>query len=307
MRVALVANAAAGSFPPGGADAALRDHLSAAGVTVAASPGAELPLPERMRAAASVPGIDAVVVAGGDGTMACAASVLAGRSLPLGLVPMGTMNLLAKDLGLPLDLPGAAAAIGAGRARRIDVGEVNGEIFLINSVLGMPARMARHREAQRGREGLAGALRMAAGLFRHAGRYPRLAATVAIDGSTRHGRFGALVIVNNDYDEAPGRFLTRTRPDGGRLTLYLLPRLSSWRVLRLGAGFALGAWRGLPGLERHPVEELTISTKAHSLRVMNDGEVLLATPPLRYRIHRRALAVLVPADAAGAGAGDTTG
>ncbi|WP_369122593.1 diacylglycerol/lipid kinase family protein, partial [Clostridioides difficile] len=57
-----------------------------------------------MEAAAAQPGIEAVVVAGGDGSMACAAAVMAGRDTPLGLLPLGTMNLLAKDLGLPIDL-----------------------------------------------------------------------------------------------------------------------------------------------------------------------------------------------------------
>lgn len=294
MRVALVANTASGSFDGRGTKVALRERLEAAGVAVAFEPDDGLPLPERMRAAADAPGIEAMVVVGGDGTIACAASVLAGRRLPLGLVPLGTMNLLAKDLGIPLDLPGAVGAIAGGVTRRIDVGEVNGEVFLVNSVLGMPARMARHREAQRGREGIAGALRMAAGLVRHFGRYPRLRASIEIDGIAHPGRFGALAIVNNDYAEAPGRILSRPNLEGGRLTLYELPRLSAWRTLRLGAGFALGAWRELPGLTRTSTERLTIDARARSLRVMNDGEVRLIAPPLHYRIHPRALAVLVP-------------
>lgn len=298
MRVALIVNGAAGSMDGEATADAIRAHLAAAGIAAAPEPDAALPLRARIAAAAREPGLDALVVAGGDGTIACAASVLAGRALPLRLLPLGTMNLLARDLGLPLDLAGAVETVASGEPRRIDVGEVESdggsEVFLISSVLGMPARMARHREAQRGREGVSGALRMAAGLVRHLGRYPRVKATVGIGGVARTWRFRALAVVDNDYDEAPGRVPTRSSVDAGHLTVYVLPHASPWTMLRLGAGFAAGSWRRLPGLERHRAEALTIDAGARSLRVMNDGEVRLLASPLRYRIHRRALAVMVP-------------
>lgn len=89
---------------------------------------------------------------------------------------------------------------------------------------------------------------------------------------------------------------TRAVLDGGRLTLYLLARLSLWRTARLALGFVLGDWRRLPGLERHVVTDLTIDAGRKALRVMNDGEVQLIPTPLHYRIRPRALAVIVPRD-----------
>lgn len=296
MRIALVVNATAGSFDGAGVTAErLRETLRTEGVDVAPEPDPEAALPERLRAAAGTPGIDAVVVAGGDGTIACAAQVLVGGDTPLGMVPLGTMNLLAKDLGIPVDLDAAVAALRTGEARAIDVGEVNGHVFLINSVLGLPARMAKHREARRGRMAALDYLRMGLGLLRHMGRYPRLTVTGSIAGRTERLRVRALVIVSNDYDEAPGQILARSRVDGGDLTLYVLRKLSAYRMARLGLGFALGSWRHLPGVERHVVTELTISAPRRSLRVMNDGEVRLVASPLRYRIRPRALTVIGPA------------
>ena len=293
MRIALVINASAGAFAGGlGADA-LRARVAAAGLEAVPEPDPALPLPERLRAAAAQPGIAALAVAGGDGTLSCAAAVLAGGAVPLALLPLGTMNLLAKDLGLPLDLDGALDAIAAGRCRRIDVGTVNGHVFVINSLLGMPARMQRHREAERGRPSLRGALRWGTGLLRHLGRYPKLTVTGHLDGVERRLRVRLLAVVNNDYVEAPGRILQRAPLDGGGLTLYALARLSPWRALRLGLGFVLGDWRRLPGLERVPVSDLTIDAP-RALRVMNDGEVLILAPPLRYRLRPRALCVIVP-------------
>ena len=296
MRIALVINAASGSLAAGLDPGSLRARLAHAGLEALPEPDSAAPLPQRLRAAAELPGIAAMVVAGGDGTLSCAASVLAGRDVPLGLLPLGTMNLLAKDLGLPLDLDGALTTIATGKPHRIDVGEVNGHIFLINSVLGMPARVQRHREAQRSRPSFRGALRWTFGLFRHLGRYPKLTLTSCVDGSERHLRVRLLAVVNNDYLEAPGHILMRTPLDGGRLTVYAITRLGPWRALRLVLGFALGDWRHLPGLERISATDLVIDARHLSLRVMNDGEVLMMPPPLRYRVRPRALTVIVPAD-----------
>lgn len=295
-RIVLVANVAAGSLVDGGlTPEALRERLEAAGLDVVAEPRPDASLPERLEAAATMPGIDAVAVAGGDGTLACAAQVLTGRDVPLGILPLGTMNLLAKDLGLPLDLDAAIAVLANGRVRAIDAGEVNGHVFLINSVLGLPARLARHREARRGRMGLSDAARMAAGLLRHLGRYPRERAMLTLGGHTRRIRFRTLAVVCGDYREGFGEVLSRAGVDGGHLTLYLVETLSAARLVRLGLGFAIGEWRRLPELERHETDALTLEARK-TLRVMNDGEVVLIAPPLRYRLRASALRVLVPAE-----------
>lgn len=291
-----MANVAAGSLVDGGVTPeTLRKRLEAAGLDVVAEPRPDASLPERLEAAATTPGIDAVAVAGGDGTLACAAQVLTGRDVPLGILPLGTMNLLAKDLGLPLDLDAAIAVLANGTVRAIDAGEVNGHVFLINSVLGLPARLARHREARRGRMRLSDAVRMAAGLLRHLGRYPRERAMLTLGGYTRRIRFRTLAVVCGDYREGFGEVLSRAGVDGGHLTLYLVETLSAARLVRLGLGFAIGEWRRLPELERHETDALTLEARK-TLRVMNDGEVVLIAPPLRYRLRASALRVLVPAE-----------
>ncbi|NGM35480.1 diacylglycerol kinase [Methylobacterium sp. DB0501] len=298
-RIVLVANVAAGSLVDGGlTPETLRARLEAAGLAVVPEPRPEASPPDRLAAAAELPGIDAVAVAGGDGTLACAAQALTGQAVPLGILPLGTMNLLARDLGIPLDLDAAIAVLAHGSLRPIDAGEVNGHVFLINSVLGLPARLARHREAKRGRMGLADLLRMAAGLLRHLGRYPRERAVLTLGDETRRIRFRTLAVVCGDYREGLGQVLSRAGVDGGHLTLYLVETLSAARLVRLGLGFAVGEWRRLPDLERHEARALTLDARRRALRVMNDGEVVLIAPPLRYRIRPVALRVLVPAEGA---------
>lgn len=297
--VALVTNAASGSLAERGLDpAAPAAALAAVGLAVRAEPDPTLPLDARLRAAASLPGIDALVVAGGDGTLACAAQVLAGGDVALGILPAGTMNLLARDLGIPLALEAAAAVIADGRARAIDLGEVNGHVFAINSVLGMPARMARYREAERGRPSLAGLARFLAALLRNLDPAPRITARLTRGGTSERVRFHTFAAVVGDYREEVGEVLSRAEVDRGRFTLYLLARLSARRLLRLGLGFAAGAWRTLPDLDRLEATSFALHTRRRSLRVMNDGEVILLRTPLNYRIRPGALRVLVPADEA---------
>jgi hypothetical protein len=103
--------------------------------------------------AALAEGASPGIVAGGDGTVRSAAQALAGADAALGVLPCSTMNLLAKDLGMPLDLAAAAVALARGRVVAIDLGEVNGEVFTCASLLGMPARLARFRERLRARRG----------------------------------------------------------------------------------------------------------------------------------------------------------
>ena len=87
-----------------------------------------------------------VVVAGGDGTAACAAQQLAGSDAELGLLPLGTLNHLARDLGLPTDLEEAAKVAATGTATAIDVAEVNGHVFVNNASIGLYPAMVRERE-----------------------------------------------------------------------------------------------------------------------------------------------------------------
>src|ERR1041385_7680888 len=82
-----------------------------------------------------------LVAAGGDGTLSAVADVLRGTDTALGVIPVGTMNHFAKDLGIPLDAGEAAQVIGTGRCIRVDVGEVNGRAFINNASLGIYADM----------------------------------------------------------------------------------------------------------------------------------------------------------------------
>ena len=294
-RVAVVANAAAGALlanPQGGAT--LADLFAQAGLEPLFVPPAAGSLPERMAHARAMD-VDAVVAAGGDGTVACAAQALVGSAMPLGILPFGTMNLLAKDLGIPVgDTEAAIAVLAAGRPRAIDVGSVAGEVFLCASMLGLPAGLARHRE--RGRRGrrILGWLRLAVATLRGLLRHKRLRLRLRTEAEALRISAQSVTVTVNRLTPGTGHAFGRARLDGGEFGLYVLARL---RV------------RDLPGLAWHALTDrvsthrtvrerqarrVVIGAGQGTVRVMNDGEVRLLRPPLRYRLLPQALLVIAP-------------
>jgi diacylglycerol kinase family enzyme len=298
MRVALVLNPSAGGLlGREDAFAEITQRLAAAGLTVL--PGdAESDIAAQIEAAVGS-GADVVVVGGGDGTIRSAAQALAGTGVALAVLPLGTMNMLAKDLALPLTLMEAVDVVAGNTFRDVDVGEVNGEVFLINSVLGMPSRMAVRRERRRGRMSLRHRIQLLLSAMRAVNRYPPLSLQLTIEGRVRRVRSRALAVVVDDYDEAPGHVFSRSELDRGSFTVYVARDASLWGAFRLAIGMLIGRWRQGNILDRYETTEITIRSRKDAIRVMNDGETQLATPPLRYRLRPGALKVMVVPPAEG--------
>src|SRR4051812_6063599 len=202
MRVTAILNADGGTILSAGA-AATRDALAAAfekhgaAAEIALARGPEIAL----RAAQAIQRarrgeIDAVAVGGGDGTVGSVAGLAAGSGVPLGVVPLGTLNHFAKALGLPLDLDGAAAAIAAGAAREVDVGEVNGRVFINNSSVGVYPYMVAERDRRMAAEGRRKWAAMTLAFLRMVRRFPRRRLTVRVEGWTAPCRTPLLFVGN---------------------------------------------------------------------------------------------------------------
>jgi diacylglycerol kinase family enzyme len=259
-------------------------------------------LPERIAQAAAM-AADAVIVGGGDGTIACAAQILCGGTVPLGVLPFGTMNLLAKDLGIPVgDSRAALQVLAEGRVRAIDVAEVNGAVFLCASMLGLPARLGRLREAERGASVRVLAWsRIGAGFLRTIRKHRRLRALVQVDGVSHWIRASSLTVTANALDDRTGRLFGRSDLAGGTLVLYVVRHLTLGRILIVAWRFLRGNWRRDPALQEHPGRRITIAARSRMGRrmagrmvVMNDGELMELDLPLQYAIRPGALRVIAP-------------
>ena len=127
----------------------------------------------------------AIVAAGGDGTVSAVVAAIVDTDIALGVLPLGTLNHFAKDLGLPLDLEAAVDRLLSGATRRVDVGEVNGRTFVNNSSLGLYPDIVRDRERQQKRLGRRKWPAFALACLSALRRYPFLGVRLTVGGSER--------------------------------------------------------------------------------------------------------------------------
>lgn len=272
-------------------DALFRDN----GLDATIDARSDIPLTERI-ADALASSAPTVVAAGGDGTITALAAALVDTDKCLAILPLGTVNALAKDLQVPLNLPAAVAALATGQHHRIDVGEVNGRIFLHKVVIGLIPGVAAGREHIRGRYDTSAKIGFLRYFFRRLARAKRMAVVIdPSEGDRRVERVQALAVASNAYDEGLGQFFSRHSLDRGTLTLYVLRHFTVRDFVRLTTGMLLGRWRNDQALSVESVREVTIDTRKPLLKVMFDGEVETLHTPLKFSIRPRALSVLVPA------------
>jgi diacylglycerol kinase family enzyme len=237
-------------------------------------------------------GVDAVIAAGGDGTVSAVAAGLAGTEVTLGVIPLGTLNHFAKDLGVPT-LEAAIDVIAAGNVERIDLGEVNGRVFVNNSSIGLYPEMVVERDEERrlhGRSKWPAMLRAAA---RTILRFPLLHVAIALAGDVFSARTPFVFIGNNEYEKDVRALGKRRRLDRGQLAIYTIRATRRfhmfWVMLR-----AIVRRGNTPDFEEHTVKRADIVTSKRSLRVALDGEVVRMRPPLTYRTRPSALRVFAP-------------
>lgn len=296
MKVAVVMNAGAGSIGKAAAEEraeAIRAAFAAASVeaTILACEGARLTSTARN---AARDGADVVVAAGGDGTVSAVAAGLIGGDVPMAVLPLGTLNHFAKDLGMPLVLEEAAAAIAAGRVARVDAGEVNGRVFVNNSSIGLYPEMVVSREAEQKKRGIGKWRAMAIAAWRVLRRFPLLVVHVLAGGRALVTRTPLVFVGCNAYQLSPIGLGQRARLDGGALQLYLLRCRGRWKMFRLMLRAILQQPERVEDFECEPASELRIDVRKRRVRVALDGEVVTMAPPLEYRLREAALPVIVP-------------
>jgi diacylglycerol kinase family enzyme len=246
------------------------------------------------RAALEQGRVDAIVAGGGDGTVNAVASVVAGSNMPFGVLPLGTLNHFAKDLGLPLDIDAAVRNVAQGEVIAVDVGEVNGRIFLNNSGLGLYPDIVHEREKQQARLGRGKWLAAAWATVAALRRYPFLKLTLNVKGRDHVRATPFVFIGNNEYSMTGLSIGERASLQDGLLSIYVAQRPGRLGLLRFG-------WRALCGrlaqekdFDAILCDQFDIATRRKRLRVSTDGEVTVMRTPLHYKIRPGELHVIVP-------------
>ena len=235
-----------------------------------------------------------IVAGGGDGTVSSVAAALVDTDIVFGVLPLGTLNHFAKDLGIPLELADAIAVLAQGQATRVDVGEVNGRIFVNNSSLGLYPDIVRDRERQQRRLGRGKWPALAWASISALRRYPFLGVTLVVDGKQASCRTPFVFIGNNEYQMEGFRIGERAGLDAGRLSLYVAQRPGRWRLFLLFLRALVGRLRQARDFDAMPATEVLVQSRRRRLRVATDGEVTLMTPPLHYRSRPASLIVMRP-------------
>ena len=241
--------------------------------------------------------IDTIIVGGGDGTVASVAGQLVGTGVTMGVLPLGTMNMVAQAIGLPAGLDAAITALAGGGAALIDVGRVNGKVFLHQVSFGMQPRVVRIRERigyrSRITKMISGLLAILAVLAR-----PRPVRLISIEsGVFTRLRIPALAISNNIYrSDRPG---IPVRLDGGMLGVYAV---SAWRwrdYVRIALATLRGTWKEDDMVEARATKAIRLMPMRRrgggKIQASVDGELEFLDFPIEIANEPGALRMIIPA------------
>lgn len=237
---------------------------------------------------------DALVAAGGDGTLSTVAGVVHGTGTPLGIVPCGTFNHFARDLGLPPDAAGAVRVIAAGKRKAVDIGEVNGRFFLNNASLGIYPGIVKERTRQQQRLRRSKRHAMLWATLAVLDRPPLLDLRLELDGEVRDCRAPFVFVGNNDYVLEGFDIGRRGRLDCGVLNVYTTRSCTAGGLLALFVRALFGRLRQADDFLESSVTRLRVQSRRRRLLIATDGEVSRMATPLDFRIHPRSLQVIVP-------------
>ncbi len=291
--VEVILNIGSGSVLQGETASSLRDRFLERGIKARIHPantGADV---ELLAAEAADGEAEIIVAAGGDGTISTVAKEVLRTGKTLGIIPLGTLNNLSKDLRIPQSIHSAVDTIKNGNISLIDLAEVNGRIFLNNSSIGLYPRMVKHRVEQQ-RLGY-GKWRAAFWAWLRIFRIsPFLDVSIKVEDKVFRRKLPFVFVGNNEYEMDLYNIGRRPRLDEGKLSLYFIHTGGRWGVSLLLFHTLTGRIKQWRDFEAVSTEEVSIGSRKKRLLVAFDGEVAVMETPLQYRSLPKGLKVIVP-------------
>jgi len=233
------------------------------------------------------------VAAGGDGTISSVVQPLVNSEAQLGVIPAGTYNHFARDIGIPLGWREALDMVLSGTTRQIDVGRINDRFFINNVSIGLYPELVARRE-ERGRDYPRWKARLY-GAYATLRKYPHVTLAVETEYLNEIIKTHVFVVSNNSYDlsrlgvEAP-----RNTLEEGRLSVYWLPHVPRIALTRFLANYLAGRVKTTPGFRSFRTTQLKVQSAHKRLRLGIDGELVIMVPPLVITIVPKSLLVKVP-------------
>jgi diacylglycerol kinase family enzyme len=239
-----------------------------------------------------------IVIGGGDGTVSSTAGQLVGTGMALGILPLGTMNLLARALNIELDLGRAIEQLRTAETEAIDIGRVNDRIFVHHVSIGLQPRMVRIRERLGYSSRYTKMLGSIRALLSVVFNAKSLRLGLTIDGESRVLKTPALIISNNVYEDS--MWLKPSRMDDGLLGIYAVRDIPFIEYLKLAFDLLRGRWRQNLNVDEWQGRAVKIE-RLHRYRkpprhitMTTDGEIVLTDLPITISIDPLGLKVLMP-------------
>lgn len=242
------------------------------------------------------PGI--IVAAGGDGTLNTVAQKLVYTDIALGIIPMGTFNYVARALNIPLEIMAAAQVIVEGMRRDVNVSTVNEYIYLNNASIGLYPKIIEQRETDNARFGRFRAVALLSGFAVLMREQYKLRLRMTIDGEKTRMESPLVFFGNNQLQLQDFHLQLSECVAQGKLAAVAITELSRWQLIKLVHRLQTGTFEQAPEVTCICAESIKIESRARTMKVAIDGEIVYVNTPLLFKVAHKALQVMVPHDPA---------
>jgi YegS/Rv2252/BmrU family lipid kinase len=234
--------------------------------------------------------VDLVIIGGGDGTLNAAVDGLVDTHLPLGILPLGTANDLARTLGIPNSLPEACEIIAKGHVQRIDLGWVNGKHFFNVASMGLSVQITQMLTKETKRRW--GIMAYAITAVQAIVQARPFSAEIRLNGKSIPVKTVQIAVGNGRYYGGGMAVVHDATIDDQRLDLYSLELRHWWQIVALLPAMRQGRHINASSVRSFRGKEIEVYTRKHR-PINTDGEITTHTPA-HFRVIPQALAVLVP-------------
>ncbi|MGQ9372996.1 diacylglycerol/lipid kinase family protein [Acinetobacter tandoii] len=238
--------------------------------------------------------IGVIVAAGGDGTLNAVAKALLGSNIPLGILPLGTFNYVARVLNIPLEIMQAAEVIATGRIRSIHVAKINDQIYLNNASLGLYPLFIQRRELYNAKFGRFPLHAYTSGLDVLIRDRKELKLEVEVDGKIYPVKTPLIFFGNNQLQLAEMKLRIAKCAEQGQVAGVVVAKSDKLTLFRMLLQLIRGELEQAPDVYSFAADDVKVFSRREKLTVALDGEIVEMRPPLHITVQKNAVNIMVP-------------
>jgi YegS/Rv2252/BmrU family lipid kinase len=238
--------------------------------------------------------IGVIVAAGGDGTLNAVAKALLGSNIPLGILPLGTFNYVARVLNIPIDIMQAAEVIATGQIRSIHVAKINDQIYLNNASLGLYPLFIQRRELYNAKFGRFPLHAYTSGLDVLIRDRKELKLEVEVDGKTYPVKTPLIFFGNNQLQLAEMKLRIAKCAEQGQVAGVVVAKSDKLTLFRMLLQLIRGELEQAPDVYSFAADDVKVFSRREKLTVALDGEIVEMRPPLHITVQKNAVNIMVP-------------